>query len=63
MIMKIMRLNPDKRPRVSEILKDAWMSSNDTVKDTETIAEGLPRSASTGDPFDAEIIFSLVIFT
>lgn len=62
LISRILRLNPDKRPSVSEILKDAWINSNDPGENCESLSERLPKSSSTGDPFDAEIIFSLKKF-
>ena len=60
LITRIMRLNPDKRPTVNDILKDNWIVSNDFTKPSEVVPEPLPKASSTGDPFDAEIIFSLV---
>ena len=60
LITKILRLNPDKRPTISEILNDTWIVSSEFPKNSEIVTESLPRSSSTGDPFDAEIIFSLV---
>ena len=60
LITRILRLNPEKRPGVSDIIKDNWVESNEINNASEMIAEKLPKSSSTGDPFDAEIIFSLV---
>ena len=60
LITRILRLNPEKRPSVSDIIKDNWVESNEINNASEMIAEKLPKSSSTGDPFDAEIIFSLV---
>ena len=62
LISRILRLNPDKRPSVTEILKDAWVLSNDSCDVNETVVDKVPKSSSTGDPFDAEIIFSLKKF-
>ena len=62
LISRILRLNPDKRPSVTEILKDAWILSNDSSDINEPVVDKLPKSSSTGDPFDAEIIFSLKKF-
>jgi tRNA A-37 threonylcarbamoyl transferase component Bud32 len=60
LITRIMRTNPDKRPSINDILRDSWIISTEFCKTTETVPDVLPRSSSTGDPFDAEIIFSLV---
>jgi serine/threonine protein kinase len=62
LISRILRLNPDKRPSVADILKDAWVLSNENNLSCEPVVEKLPKSSSTGDPFDAEIIFSLKKF-
>jgi serine/threonine protein kinase len=62
LINRIMRVDPRKRPSVHEILKDNWIVSTDFVRQVESPAELLPRSCSTGDPLDAEIVFSLVFF-
>lgn len=60
LINRIMRVDPKKRPSVHEILKDNWIVSTDFFKQSESPAQPLPRSCSTGDPLDAEIVFSLV---
>lgn len=60
LINRILRLQADKRPSISDLLKDSWLSSNDVGIIEERIPDTLPKSVSTGDPFDAEIIFSLV---
>ena len=60
LINRIMRVDPKKRPSVHDILKDNWIVSTDFVRQVEAPAEPLPRSCSTGDPLDAEIVFSLV---
>lgn len=60
LITRILRINPDKRPSVSDIIKDNWVMSNDVNLNSEVMIDPLPKSSSTGDPFDAEIIFSLV---
>ena len=62
LISRILRLNPDKRPSVTDILKDAWILSNDSSDFNEPAIDKLPKSSSTGDPFDVEIIFSLKKF-
>lgn len=59
LINRIMRVDPKKRPTVNEILKDNWVLSTEFTKPVESISEPLPRSCSTGDPLDAEIVFSL----
>ena len=60
LIMRIMKLDPQKRPGVAEILKDNWVVSTEYSRAVEGVAEALPKSCSTGDPLDAEIVFSLV---
>jgi MAP/microtubule affinity-regulating kinase len=62
LISRIMRIDPNKRPSVHDILKDSWVVSTDMIKAPGEISEPLPRSCSTGDPLDAEIVFSLVRF-
>lgn len=60
LITRIMKIDPLKRPSVSEILKDNWVVSTEYFKPSEGVSVALPRSCSTGDPLDAEIVFSLV---
>ena len=62
LILRILKLDPLKRPSVSEILKDSWVVSTDLTKASELVASPLPKACSTGDPLDAEIVFSLVTF-
>jgi serine/threonine protein kinase len=60
LIGRIMRVDANKRPSVHDILKDNWVISTEVTKAVEGHAESLPKSCSTGDPLDAEIVFSLV---
>ena len=53
LITRSIRLNPEKRPSVGEIIKDNWVESNEITSASEIVAEKLPKSSSTGDPFDA----------
>ncbi|OMJ94135.1 hypothetical protein SteCoe_2773 [Stentor coeruleus] len=59
LISRIMRIDPNKRPSVNDILKDNWVVSTEITKAPGEFTEPLPRSCSTGDPLDAEIVFSL----
>ncbi|OMJ74463.1 hypothetical protein SteCoe_26617 [Stentor coeruleus] len=62
LINRILRLHPEKRPNISELIKDPWLLSNETGELIEKLPDTLQKSASTGDPFDVEIIFSLKRF-
>jgi tRNA A-37 threonylcarbamoyl transferase component Bud32 len=62
LISRIIKIDPQKRPTVSDMLKDNWIISTELSKASEIVSEPLPKSCSTGDPLDAEIVFSLVWF-
>ena len=62
LISRILKIDSQKRPSITDILKDNWIVSTDLIKVSEVVSAPLPKSCSTGDPLDAEIVFSLVTF-